>query len=83
MQPKRKKKRKRDNLEIIDSNEKWLSNFKKKKPKKLKSLDKEIRDRHIMEIFRNLNNIKDIINIYENRDTNTNYIWLFFVIFRI
>tara|TARA_B110000879_G_scaffold162626_1_gene210044 strand:+ start:84 stop:527 length:444 start_codon:yes stop_codon:yes gene_type:complete len=64
----RSKKRKRDNLEILDDNDKWLTTFKRKKPKKYKYMKIENRNRHIIKIFENLNNIKDIINIFEKKN---------------
>ena len=59
----KKNKRKRDKLEIIDTNENWFKTVKKKKPKKYKYMTEEIRNRQILSIFEKLNNIQDIIEL--------------------
>ena len=46
MKPK-KNKRKSSELEILDSNDNWLKNIKKKKPRRYKFLNTEIRNRRI------------------------------------
>lgn len=63
LRPKKKSKRKRDDLEILDSNDNWIKNVKKKKPRKYKFMDVEIRNRQILSIFEKLNNIQDIIEL--------------------
>ena len=60
---KNKNKRKRDDLEVLDSNDNWIKTVKKKKPKKYKFMDVEIRNRQILNIFKKLNNINDIIEL--------------------
>lgn len=61
------KTKKRQRLEIEDPDEKWLTKYKRKKPKKYKYMDKTNRDRLLLELFSNIKTIKDIINL-KNRD---------------
>ena len=68
-----KNKRKRNKLEVLDSNDNWLKIVKKKKPRRYKYIDVEIRNRQILNIFKKLNNINDIIEL-KNIDNLYDYL---------
>lgn len=71
----RNKKRKRptSELEVVDDNPNWLSNYKRKRPRKYNYLNTEIRNKQLIDIFKNINTIEDIINL-EKLEKNYDYL---------
>ena len=69
----KEKRKKPSSLDLVDPDEKWYSVQKKKKPKKYKYMDVELRNRQLLNKFSNLKSINDIIKL-ENNDKKFDYL---------
>ena len=67
------KSKKRTRLEIEDPDDKWLTRYKRKKPKKYKYILEERRNIDLLKLFSEIKTIKDIINL-KNKDKTYDYL---------